>query len=126
MADKTPKTSIIPRCPECSTIVQPEYRYCPMCKANLKDEISEKTMEAVELIVSDTEPLTSTQLTSIYKTFHEKDMAKNHPEWAHLLEEKVCHKFIRNVAELSYTINDMVKIAKKILMLARLQYSKQY
>lgn len=120
MTDKQPK------CPECATLVRLDFLYCPQCKANLKDEKIDKTMEGVSALISDTEALTSAQMSIIYKVFREDDNAKNDPSTAHLLEEKICHKFIRSVSESEYTVKDMVIIAKKILMAIRIPYSREY
>lgn len=120
MADKQP------RCSECAALIKSDFLYCPMCKTNLKDAKVEKNMNGVEAIISDPEPITSAQLTIIYNIFQENDRAKNNPSLAHLLEEKICHKFIRSIGESEYTVKDMIVIAKKIGIISRLEYSREY
>ena len=123
MSANTAKT---PKCPECATPVQNDFLYCPQCKTDLKSDKIEKTLAGIETLVSDTEPITSAQMSIIYKIFHDNETAKDNPPEAHLLEEKICHKFIRSIAETEYTVKDMVVIAKKILMLIRISYSREY
>ena len=116
----------IVKCPECSRILGIDFLYCPYCKTNLKDNHIEKTLSGVENIISDPEQLTSAQLSIIYKIYQENNNASDHPDIAHLLEDKICLKFIRSISESEYTVKEMIVIAKKILILVRLNYERKY
>lgn len=111
-------------CPECSTKIDDKFLFCPICGVQLKEKDIDRTLNGIESLLSDPKPLSSAQLSIIYKIF--QDNAKNDQSTAHLLEEKICHKFIRSISETEYPVKDMIVVAKKILALIRTQYSREY
>ena len=116
--------NIIPKCSECNGIINTTFKYCPSCKANLLETNISEDLTGVESILSDTEPLSSSNVSFIYKVFQK--IGNKSPTECHVLEEKMIYKFIRCVSECEYTVKDLVVISKKISAFSRLPYTREY
>jgi len=115
------------KCPECFQNIKPEFNYCPYCKSKLKNDDIYNTLDDLKTagsIIIEPDTITSAQLDRIFKIFQKH--ANDNSNHAHLLEEKICHKFIRDISNSNYSIKDIAEISKKILNLIRLPYSRAY
>src|SRR6185437_1972479 len=100
-------------CPECQTDIKPDFKFCPRCKTTLKHKKIEQTLEGVENIIADTEPLYPDQLAGILKIFQNNENAKKNPTYAHRLEEKIYLKVLRSIESGDYTLREMGDVVKK-------------
>lgn len=112
------------KCPECNGNINDTFKYCPFCRVNLIEVNVSDDLLGVETILSDTEPLSSSNVSFIFKVFQK--MGPKNPKECHVLEEKMIYKFIRCISECEYTLKDMIVIAKKISAFNRLSYTREY
>jgi len=81
-------------------------------------------MDNIDIIVSDTHVITESNILAITEIM--KKNANDEPERAHQLQIKIYEKFIRDVSDGDYTIQEMLSISKKILQLKRISFPRGY
>lgn len=116
-------------CPGCSAEYKLDYNFCHNCGTDLKDKSIDNTINSIEKLLAIPDKISSYQMLTIYNTFRAEINNKfkdNDPSRLHLLEEKICHKYIRSICNSDYNIRDMIIVGKKILELNRLPYSREY